>query len=104
MSEHAGPDPHAAPGGTDEMDHGLPRLAEIKPASKFFLYTILASLPFFIVGLFVITDPAQGTIFDKAPNTSYWLPGLLLIMLAAGILMSAAVYHSAVVHEEDSGH
>jgi hypothetical protein len=84
----------------DAERDGVPALADIKPVSRGFLWFILGAIPFFIVGLWVIADPLgprPATFFPAGMGS--WL-GIFLIMLAAGVLMTGAVYHSAVVHED----
>ena len=100
MSEQGSHDSHDSDEFYDPQRDGVPRLADVKPASRGFLYFILAAIPCFLIGLWTITDPLgprPATFFPNAIGP--WL-GVFLIMLAAGLLMVAAVYHSASVHED----
>lgn len=84
----------------DPEQDGVPRLADVRPASRGFLYFIVAAIPCFLVGLWAITDPLGPRPARFFPDAVGSWAGILLIMLAAGLLMTAAVYHSASAHED----
>ena len=89
--EHGG---HGSAESHDELD-GIPRISDLKPHSRGFMWTIVIAIPFILLGLAAVQllEPRLGVLGS-------WYLGLALVMVPAGIIMVRAVWHSTKSHEE----